>query len=239
MIIVTATTITATTPPMMAAVLSEGPAMVVLSDAVVVVHCGSPKELMMTEQLLSTSRRTPCIAMVESVWVTKVSKYANSNEVLVWAVPQSRARNVTNAVVQSINQHCRCGLSAECITEGAFQCFENSEQQVTFRARLCGSAQTNTSLLLAYLEAFVSRTESTIAVQGLHLHVDSNCSIAINTFGDPQCTNTTTTSESIADNTAAIIGGVVAVIVVAVIITIAIAVIKSHRASFSLHWDTR
>ena len=99
-IIVTATTtITVTTPPMMATVLSDCPATVVLSDAVVgvvtegfaavlsvvavKVHCGSPKELMMTEQLLSTSRRTPCIAMVESVWVIKVSKYANSSEVLV------------------------------------------------------------------------------------------------------------------------------------------------------------
>ena len=99
-IIVTATTtITATTPPTMAAV-SDCPAMVVvlsdvvmgvvteglaavLSDVVVMVHCGSPKELMTTEQLLSTSRRTPCTAMVESVWVTNVSKCSNSSEVLV------------------------------------------------------------------------------------------------------------------------------------------------------------
>ena len=100
MIIVTATTtITATTPPTMAAVsdcdttvvvlsdvvmgvVTEGLA-AVLSDVVVMVHCGSPKELMTTEQLLSTSRRTPCTAMVESVWVTKFSKCANSSEVLV------------------------------------------------------------------------------------------------------------------------------------------------------------
>ena len=109
MIIVTATTtITATTPPMMAAVLSDCPATVVLSDVVVgvvtegfaavlsvKVHCGSPNELMMTEQLLSTFRRTPCTAIVESVWATKVSKYANSSEVLVCAIPQSLAQNVT------------------------------------------------------------------------------------------------------------------------------------------------
>ena len=95
-IVTVTTTITATTPPtMMAAVLSDCPATVVLSVVVVIVHCGSPKELMMTEQLLSTFRRTPCTAMVESVWATKVSKYANSNEVLVWAVPQTLAQNVT------------------------------------------------------------------------------------------------------------------------------------------------
>ena len=37
-----------------------------------------------------------------------------------------------NGVVQDINQLCQCGLSAERITESAFKCFENSEQQVTF-----------------------------------------------------------------------------------------------------------
>ena len=100
MIIVTATTtITAITAPMMAAVSDCAIMVVVLSDVVmgvvteglaavlsvvvVMVHCGSPKELMTTEQLLSTSRRTPCTAMVESVWETNVSKCANSSEVLV------------------------------------------------------------------------------------------------------------------------------------------------------------
>ena len=165
-------------------------------------------------------------------------------------------------MVQNINQHCQCGLSAECITEGAFQCFENSEQQVTFRARLCGTAQTNTSLLLAYLETFVTQTDSTIAVQGVRLDVDSSCSVIINSFGDPQCTLTATTDSTAAnpsvttpttasdsttvagqsDNTVAIIGGVVAVIVVVavtiIIITLIVAfVTRSHRAKFSVNQD--
>ena len=146
---------------------------------------------------------------------------------------------------QGINQHCRCELSAECITEGAFQCFENSERQVTFRARLCGTAQTNTSLLLAYLETFVAQTDSTIAVQGVRLDVDSSCSVIINSFGDPQCTMTTasestTTVAGQSDNTAAIIvGGVVAVIVVVAvtIIIIAFMITRSHRAKFSVPQD--
>ena len=162
-------------------------------------------------------------------------------------------------MVQSINQHCQCGLNAECITEGAFQCFENTNQQVTFRARLCGIAQTNTSLLLAYLETFVAQTDSTIAVQGVRLDVDSSCSVIINSFGDPQCTLTdstaanpsvttpTTTSDSAtvagqSDNTVAIIGGVVAVIVVVAVTIIMIALIvafvtRSHRAKFSVNQD--
>ena len=145
-------------------------------------------------------------------------------------------------MVQIINQHCRCELSAECITEGAFQCFENSERQVTFRARLCGTAQTNTSLLLTYLEIFVTQTDSTIAMQGVRLNVESSCSVMINSFGDPQCTMTTasdsTTVAGQSDNTAAIIGGVVAVIIVAMtIIIITFLITWSRRAKFSVPQD--
>ena len=66
---------TATTPPMIAAVLSDcGVIVAMLSDVVMgivteglaVVHCGSPKELMTMEQLLSTPKRKPCTAIVES-----------------------------------------------------------------------------------------------------------------------------------------------------------------------------
>ena len=99
--------------------------------------------------------------------------------------------DIANTVVQNINQLCQCGLSVEYITESAFQCFPNSEQQVTFRARLHGTAQVTSSQLIAYLGTFVSQTDSTIAVQGLHLDVDSSCPVAIDTFGA-----TTTTSES-------------------------------------------
>ena len=148
-------------------------------------------------------------------------------------------------MVQNINQRCQCGLSAECITEGAFQCFENSELQVTFRARLCGTAQSNTSLLLAHLETFVTQTGSTIAVQGVRLDVDSSCSVVINSFGDPQCTITTTsdstTTVAVQSDTAAIVGGVVAVIVVVavavVIIAIATLITRSRRARFSVPQD--
>ena len=83
----TAITMTATTPPMVAAVLSGSAASVVVLSDVVVVHCGSPNVLMAMEQLLSTSRRKPCTAYVESVWKTKVPKYAINCELVTWAVP--------------------------------------------------------------------------------------------------------------------------------------------------------
>ena len=168
----------------------------------------------------------------------------------------AKLNDINNEVVQNINQRCQCGFSAECITEGAFQCFESSDQQVTFRARLHGTAQVTSSQLVAYLEIFVSRTDSTIAVQGLRLDVDRSCFIVINSFGDPQCSATSpssltmfmTTSDSTtanpsvtmpmtsdstttmapqSDNTAAIIGGVVAVIIVVAVTVIIVALIAA------------
>ena len=151
----------------------------------------------------------------------------------------AKLNDITHGVVQDVNQLCQCGLSTERITEGAFQCFENSDQQVTFRARLHGTSQVTSSQLVAYLETFVAETDSTIAVQHLRLDVDRSCPVVINSFGDPQCTSTTT-----ADSTAAIIGGVVAVIVVMilavtviVIITIVAFITRSCSAKSFIHQD--
>ena len=100
----------------------------------------------------------------------------------------AKLNDITNALVQNINQLCECRFSAEHITDGAFQCFESSDQQVTFRARLHGTAQVTSSQLVAYLETFANQADSTTAVQGLRLNVDRSCSIVINSFGNPQCT---------------------------------------------------
>ena len=77
MTITVVATTTATTPPMMAAVLSDGGVVdggVVDGGVVGGGHSESLKVVMATGQLLSTSRLTPCTAIVESVWETNISK---------------------------------------------------------------------------------------------------------------------------------------------------------------------
>ena len=111
----TITTITGTTPPTMAPALSscagsaevQSDVEVIFSvpgvsrvdtegtTAVSVVHSGSPKVLIAKGQLLSIRTRTPCMAMVVSVWATQVLMFVNSCELVAWAVPCSLARNVT------------------------------------------------------------------------------------------------------------------------------------------------
>ena len=141
----------------------------------------------------------------------------------------AKLNDIANGVIQTIKPLCQCGLSAEQITEGAFQCFEELDQQVTFRARLRGTVQVTSSQLLAYLETFVNKTDSstTIAVQGVRLDVDSSCPIAINSFSDPQCITVSPTPTTVvpqSDNNAAVVGGVVAVIVVVAVTVVLIAI---------------
>jgi len=165
-------------------------------------------------------------------------------------------------VVPNTQQLCLCGLRTDHVTEYAFQCFANSEQQVTFRARMRGTAQATSSHLLTNIETWVAQTDTTIAIQGVHVHIDSSCPFTINTFGDPECTTVssqlttaTETMTSTSDYTTAepaqldnagaivgaIVGGVVTVIVVIVlavtVIVIAVLVIRNHKSGSSIDQD--
>ena len=155
--------------------------------------------------------------------------------------------DIIDAVVQNTEQLCLCGLGVQHITEKVFQCFANSEQWVTFRATLHGTTQATSSQLLTNIETWVAQTDTTIAIQGVRLHVDRSCLITISTFGDPECATVVPTSNSDegtstaepaqSNNTGAIVGGVVTVLVVIIlavtVIVIAVLVVKNRKAGFS------
>ena len=73
---------------------------------------------------------------------------------------------------------------------------------------------------------------TSIIVTGVLMTVDSECSVAISSLSERECSSSTTTSssQSSSDNTAAIIGGVVAVLLIIAITVIAVvALILKHR----------
>ena len=163
-------------------------------------------------------------------------------------------------MVQNTERLCQCGFNAEYITEDAFQCFPNSDQQVTFRARLHETVHATSVQLIQDIEVWINRGTS-IAVQGVRVNIDI-CPVVISSFEDPQCldemsqpttpsemmpsTSMETSSDSITtetavldntDNTAAIVGGVVAVMIVLILamtfIVIAVLVTKNHKYKYS------
>ena len=187
----------------------------------------------------------------------------------MWVVSDNSAKlsDVRNAVVQNTERLCQCGFNAEYITDYAFQCFPNSDQQVTFRAKVHGTAHATSSQLTEDIQQWVN-TEMPVAVQGVRVNIDT-CPVAITSFRDPQCPETTqptsdttqttltmlpasmeTTSDSITtetalldttDSTAAIFGGMVAVMIVLILamtfIVIAVLVTKNRKYKHSTDQD--
>ena len=162
--------------------------------------------------------------------------------------------DITSAVVEELTESCaECGISSDIIDRQSFSCFPESPTHVTFRARLGGSSETDSGSLISLLESWVS-DGATIIVTGVLMTVDAECSVAISSLGEGECSMTTTQpsdtstpsstdstgtpssdSQSSTDNTTAVIGGVVAVILIItaaitiVIIAIVALIMKSRR----------
>ena len=141
-------------------------------------------------------------------------------------------------MVQNTERLCQCGFNAAYITDYAFQCFPNSDQQVTLRAKLHGTAPTTSSQLIEGIQQWV-KTGTSIAVQGVRMNIDI-CPVAISSFEDPQCLDEPT-SQSDFSSTAAIVGGVVTVVLIfaVTVIIIAALVTKNRKYKYSIDQDSR
>ena len=163
-------------------------------------------------------------------------------------------------MVQNTERLCQCGFNAENITDSAFQCFQSLGKQVTFQARLHGTANVTSIQLIEYIQQWIS-TEIHVVVQGVRLDIDM-CPVAITSF-DPQCpettqptsgtthttltmlpnsmettSNSTTTETALLYTTASIVGGVVVVLILAMtFIIIAVLVTKNRKHKYSADQD--
>ena len=120
----------------------------------------------------------------------------------MWLLSDTSAKlsDVIAAVVQNTERLCQCGFNAEYITDSAFHCFPNynsvpnsvpnSDQRVTFRARLHETVHATSVQLIEYIQQWVNTTEISIVVQGVRLDIDM-CPVVITSFRDPQCPETT------------------------------------------------
>ena len=110
---------------------------------------------------------------------------------------------------------------------------------MTYRARLEGTPETDSGSLISLIEEWVSSGTS-IIVTGVLMTVDSECSMAISSLSEGECSVTSKSDSSSENtNTAAIIGGVVVAIVVVIAIVISIAIVamafvRSRRGNMSI-----
>ena len=144
-----------------------------------------------------------------------------------------KLEDITNAVIEELTASCaECGITDDIIDKQSFACFPESPTYVTYRARLEGTFETDNGSLISLIEEWVSGGAS-IIVNGVLMTVDSECSVAISSLSEGECSPTTTDTASKSTNLAAIIGGVtVAVIlIVSVAITITVTLIVKKRCA--------
>ena len=145
---------------------------------------------------------------------------------------KEKLEDITSAVLEELTSSCdECRITSDIIDKPSFACYPESPTYVTYRARLEGTSETDSGSLISLIEDWVSGGAG-IIVTGVLMTVDSECSVAISSLTEGECSSSTTTSSS--SDTAAIIGGVVAVILIIAITVIIIAIValvmKSRRS---------
>ena len=153
-----------------------------------------------------------------------------------------RLSNVHDEVQREIDNRCRCGFTGQHLSDGEFQCLGNSDE-ATYRARLNGTADANSSELIMTIEEWILG-DASIVVGGVRLSIDSTCfPVEIASFVDPECMTTaqptmgampdTSSDSGGSDNAGAIAGGIVGgllgIVAITVIVIVGLFLIRIHH----------
>ena len=93
----------------------------------------------------------------------------------------------SSKVQEAINRQCQCQIDTGIIDEESLSCF-GLVDSVTYRARLGGTAEQNSTVLISLIEDWVA-TGPVIQVYGMLMRIDQNCTAVISDFSDNGCTS--------------------------------------------------
>ena len=98
-----------------------------------------------------------------------------------------KLKDITSAVVKVLTNLCSdCAIKDDIIDMQSFACYPESPTHVTYRARLGGTSETESGSLISLLEDWVNGRASVI-VTGVLMTVDSECSVAISSLSEEEC----------------------------------------------------
>ena len=166
-----------------------------------------------------------------------------------WQVSSTdqKLEDVSNAILEELTLSCvECGITDDITDRQSFTCFLESPTYVTYRARLEGTSETDSGSLISLIEDWVSGGAS-IIVTGVLMTVDSECSVAITSLSEGECSPTQPPTSSTAtsavystvatsgNTVGAIIGGAVAVVLIIASTVIVLTVIGKRRGKLSFN----
>ena len=94
------------------------------------------------------------------------------------------------AIVEEFNaQVCRstCDLTTANIRDDEFSCRGGLTNQIVYRAMIIGTSVFNAPGLVSLIESWVASGTASITVLSLRLHLDKDCSTALDTLNEPDC----------------------------------------------------
>ena len=101
---------------------------------------------------------------------------------------EGKLGDITDAVAEQLMTLCT-ECSSHTIDKQSFACYDESPKHVTYRARLEGTSETDSGSLISLIEQWV-RGGTSIIVTGVLMTVDSECSVAISSLSEGECSPT-------------------------------------------------
>ena len=99
--------------------------------------------------------------------------------------------DISDAVLEQLTTSCtECGITRDIIDRQSFSCYPESPTYVTYRARMQGTSKTDSGSLISLIEKWVLSREASIIVTGVLMRVDSECSVAISSLSEGECSPT-------------------------------------------------
>ena len=134
--------------------------------------------------------------------------------------------DITSAVVDKLTDSCTdCVITSDIIDRESFTCYSESPTYVTYRARLEGTSETDSSSLISLIEDWV-RGGVSIIVTGVLMRVDPQCSVAISSLSEEECLDIPPTSDPTATSSmATTIGGITAAMFIVLIVAISVTIV--------------
>ena len=107
-----------------------------------------------------------------------------------------KLKDITSGVHEALSDSCTCDISSDIIDQESFDCSDPSSLDVTYRARLSGTPETDSHVFISHIEIWVSGGPN-VRVQGILMRIDGDCQVSIESFNDALCTDAPmTTAES-------------------------------------------
>ena len=94
-----------------------------------------------------------------------------------------KEEELIQAVIEVVEQNCRCGISMDHFAGGTFRCFQDSSNTaVTYRTKLLLTSPNITK----HISLWIS-TSPFISISAVLLQVDGSCPFPVEFFSDPEC----------------------------------------------------